>query len=132
MTQTNKINQITDFLSTANLTWLLPNLRQDFVVWKSLNDPVFFEKFSLLNPVGSEITPADFSPSKLALIALDQSSLLDNQSQDFLKGIDDQILQLAMRSICDQTSYNSHQQDLASAGLMALALTYNFQEPTAW
>ena len=132
MLTNNTLDRITNLLRNSNLTWLLPNLRQDFVVWKSLNDPVFFEKFSQLNPIGSEITPADFSPSKLALIALDQSSLLDNQSQDFLKGIDDQILQLAMRSICDQTSYNSHPQDLASAGLMALALTYNFQETNAW
>lgn len=132
MTTNKTIGKITDLLQYSDLSWLLPNLRQDFVVWNSLNDPAFYDKFTQLKPAGSEFAPADFSPSRLALIALDQFNAVNKVSKDLLDSIDGQVLQMAIRSFNDQTLFQANPQNLATAGLIALALAYKHQATNAW
>ena len=130
---TNKtIDRITELLRNSDLTWLLPNLRQDFVVWNSLNDPEFYENFTQLKPAGSKYTPSDFSPSRLALLALDQIKALNKAPRDLLDAIDDQVLQTAIRSFNDQILIQGNSQNLASTGHIALALLYKYRTTNSW
>jgi len=126
------LERLTRLLRDLNLSWLLPNLRQDFLVWKSLIDPEFYDKFIRLNPPGSEITPAHFSPSRLACIALDQSTSDCNDPRDFIDSIDSQLFQMAMRSFYDETQFQTKDQDLATAGLVALAMVHKYRAINSW
>ena len=130
---TNKTtDRLIDRLRNSNLSWLLPNLRQDFLVWNTLNSPDFFEKFIQLKPFGTEFTANDFFPSKLALIALDQTSVLDRNPLNLLDSIDNQVLQKAIQSFNDQTLFQINPQDLPTAGLIALALAYKNRTTGSW
>lgn len=132
MANMKTIDRITEALHAANLSWLLPNLRQDFVVWNSLNDPEFYEKFAQAKPSGSVYSPADFSPSWLALLALGQVSLETTDPQKLFDSIDPQILQTAMRSFSDQAILKTYPQDLASAGMIALACASKYRSTNSW
>src|SRR4030065_474515 len=132
MTQTNKINQITDFLSTANLTWLLPNLRQDFVVWKSLNDPKIFEQLIHQNPPGFDITPQHFSPSRLALLVLEQNQAMVKAPGDVLESINPLVLQSAIRYFNGQSFFDTNPLNITNASLIALALASQYHSTHSW
>src|SRR4030066_1646476 len=132
MTTYKTIDRITELLRNSDLAWLLPNLRQDFMVWKSLNDPEFYEKFVQHKPAGSEFTPIDFSPSRLALIALDQLTALNKEPRELLDSLDNQVLQTAIRSFNDQTLFLTYPHNLATAGLIALALAYKYRTTSSW
>ena len=132
MATIQSINRIAEVLRSSDLTWLLPNLRQDFVIWSGLNDPTFYEKFLQSKPAGSAWIPADFSPGRLALIALDQPNITRLDPQYLLDAVDDQVVQMAMRSFNDQTIFQVMPQDLPTAGLIALALAYQVRANNSW
>src|SRR4030042_2858493 len=126
------MDRLIGLLRNSNLSWLLPNLRQDIVIWNSLNNPEFLEKFMQVKPSGSEFTAADFSPSRLALISLDQISSLNKDPQDLLDSIDNLVLQTASRSFSDQTLFQIYPQELSTAGLIALALANRYRTTSSW
>jgi tetratricopeptide (TPR) repeat protein len=126
------MDRLIELLQNSNLSWLLPNLRQDFVIWNSLNNPEFFEKLIQAKSSGSEFTAGDFSPSRLVLIALDQFDLKNKNNQNFLESIDNQIIQTAIRSFNDRSLFQINPQDLPNAGLIALALASRYQKTNSW
>jgi tetratricopeptide (TPR) repeat protein len=126
------MDRLIELLQISNLSWLLPNLRQDFVIWNSLNNPAFYEKFIQSKSSGSEYTASDFSPSRLVLIALDQFDFLNKIDQDFLESIDNQILQTAIRSFNDRTLFQTNPQDLQNVGHITLALANNYLTTNSW
>ncbi len=132
MATTKTIDRITEDLHSSNLSWLLPNLRQDFVVWNSLNDPTFYEKFVHAKPDGSVYSPADFSPSRLALLALGQPNCERIDPSNLFDLVDPQVVQTAMRSFSDQAILKTYPQDLASAGMIALASAYKYRSANSW
>jgi Flp pilus assembly protein TadD len=132
MTTTKTIDRITETLRNSELSWLLPNLRQDFVVWNCLNEPTFFEKFIQSKPDGSAYVPDDFSPSRLALLALGQTDIDKGDPRNLLDSVDQQVVQMALRSFTDQTIFQGKLQDLANAGLIALALADNYRTTNSW
>lgn len=132
MTTHRTLERLIEQLQNSNLIWLLPNLRQDYVVWNNLNDPEFYEKFIQLKLSGLEFSPSDFSPSRLANIALDQINALNSDPRDLLDSIDNQTLQTAIRRFNDQTLFQINPQDLASAGLIALALAHKYRSVGTW
>jgi hypothetical protein len=81
------MDRLIGLLRNSNLSWLLPNLRQDIVIWNSLNNPEFFEKFIQVKPSGSEFTAADFSPSRIVNF-FGSNQLLNKALQDLLDSID--------------------------------------------
>ena len=126
------MDRLIGLLRNSNLSWLLPNLRQDIVIWNSLNNPEFLEKFMQVKPSGSEFTAADFSPSRIALISLDQISSLNKAPQDLLDSIDNLVLQTATRSFNDQTLFQIDPQDLSTAGRIALVLANRYRTTSSW
>jgi len=132
MATIQSINRITEALRSSDLAWLLPNLRQDFVVWNSLNDSTFYEKFLQSKPAGLTYVPDDFSPSRLALLALKQSNTMAIDSKNLLDSVDDQVVRMAIRSFNDQTLFQANPQDLATAGLIALALADKYRTANSW
>ena len=130
---TNKTtDRLIDLLRNSNLSWLLPNLRQDLLVWNTLNNPDFFEKFTQLKPLGTEFSANDFFPSRLALLALDQTNALDKGPLNLLDSVDNQVLQTAIQSFTDQTLFQENPKDIATAGLFALALAYKYRTTGSW
>jgi len=130
---TNKTtDRLIDLLRNSNLSWLLPNLRQDFLVWNTLNNPDFLEKFIQLKPYGMNFSAKEFFPSRLALIALDQTSALDKDPLNLLDFINNQVLLTAIQSFNDQALFQINPQDLGTAGLIALALAYKQRTTGSW
>jgi tetratricopeptide (TPR) repeat protein len=132
MTTTKTIDRITETLRNSALAWLLPNLRQDFVVWNCLNEPTFFEKFIQSKPDGSAYVPDDFSPCRLALLALGQINTTNSGTKNLLDSVDPQVVLTALRSFNDQTILQANPQDMSSAGLIALALADNYRTTNSW
>ena len=132
MSTIKTIDRIAETLRNSDLAWLLPNLRQDVVVWNSLNDTTFYEKFILSKPGRSAFCPNDFSPSKLALIALGQTNTEGIEPGNIIDSIDFQVVQNAIRSFNDQTVFEVIPQDLTRAGLIALALTDMYRSTNSW
>jgi tetratricopeptide (TPR) repeat protein len=128
----NTLNRITELLHSSNLSWLLSNLRQDFVVWNSLNDPTFYEKFIQSKPAESVYSPADFSPSRLALLALGQPDCAEIVPQNLFDLVEPQILQSALRSFSDQVILKTYPQDLASAGMISIASAHKYHSTGSW
>ncbi len=102
------------------------------VVWSALNDLTFFEKVIQQKPSQADYLPADFSPSQLALLALDQNGLPGISAQNLPDTIDEQLIPLAMRNLGDQPSIHPSTQDLASAGLAALTFLNQYQRSSSW
>ncbi len=132
MASIQSINRITEALRSSDLAWLLPNLRQDFVVWNSLNDSTYYEKFLQSKPAGSSYIPDDFAPGRIAILALGQANTTVIDPKNLLDSIDDQVLQMAIRSFNDQTLFQANPQDLAIAGLIALASAYKYRTTHSW
>ncbi len=126
------IESLVKLLHTSNLSWLLPNLRQDFLVWQALLDPDFFEKFTLHQSGVFPDDADDFSPHRLALLALEQYSALDDRANDHLGSIDPALLQEAARLLTGHTLLATYSNDLASAGLIALGMAENFSSTHTW
>ncbi|MFZ2096565.1 MAG: tetratricopeptide repeat protein [Anaerolineales bacterium] len=132
MTPIPTIHRITETLRGSDLSWLLPNLRQDHVVWDSILDPAFLDHFLQSQPADSTYLPEDFSPGRLALIALSQSGSSKQDARNTLDSVDEEVIQTAIRSFQDQTLFESDQQDLATAGLIALALLSMYIHTNSW
>ena len=132
MATIKSINRIAEALRSSDLAWLLPSLRQDFVIWNSLNDSTYVEQFLQSKPAGSTFIPDDFSPGRLALLALDQPNTTWIDPKNLLDSIDDQVIQMAIRTFNDQTLFQANPQDLATAGLIALALAYHYRTTDSW
>ena len=125
------IDRLTRLLREQNLSWLLPVLRQDFLVWNGVIDPEFIERFSQLNPAGTALTSADFSPARLALIALDHPTSLKGPG-NLIDTVDSQLIQMAIRSFNDQMLLQDSPHYLAEAGLLALALADKYRATNSW
>ena len=125
-------DRISYILRNSDLSWLLPNVRQDFIIWNSLNDIQFYDKFIQTKPAGTPYTAEDFTPSHLALIALDQYPIIEHDSKNILDAMDNQVIQMAIRRANDQTMLNSDRASLEDAGLLALAMAYNQQVTASW
>jgi Flp pilus assembly protein TadD/AraC-like DNA-binding protein len=132
MTSSKSIDRITEILRNSELTWLLPNLRQDFVVWNTLNEPAFFDKFIQSKPDGSNYIPEDFAPSNLALLVLGQTNKTGSDPKNLIDSIDQQVVQTALHRLNEQTIIQANPQDLANSGLIALALANNFRVTNTW
>jgi len=132
MATIQSINRVTEVLRLSDLAWLLPNLRQDFVVWNSLIDSTYYEKFLQSKPAESSFIPDDFSPGRLALISLDQPNVTGIDPKNLLDSIDDQIVRMAIRSYNDQSLFQANPQDLATAGLIAIALADKYRTTNSW
>lgn len=132
MATIQSIDRITEDLRSSDLAWLLPNLRQDFGVWNSLNDSTYYEMFLQSKSAGSAYIPDDFSPGRLALLALDQVNTTAIDPKNLFDSIDDQVIQMAIRSFNDQTLFHVDPQDLSTAGLIALAQVYKYRATNSW
>ncbi len=132
MTTLKTIDRIVETLRKSNLAWLLPNLRQDVLVWSTLNNPIFYEKFIQSKPAESDFVAEDFSPSKLSLIALGQPYITGIEPKNLLDSIDQQVVKNALRGFNDQTIFEVVPQDLASAGSIALALADLHRSSSSW
>jgi hypothetical protein len=97
-----------------------------------LNDPEFYDQLIHSKQPGSVLSPTDFSPSRLALIALGQSGCESIDPKNLFNSIDPQIFQTALRSFSDQTILKTNPQDLASAGMIALATAYKYCSANSW
>jgi tetratricopeptide (TPR) repeat protein len=132
MTTYQAISRITDLLNRMNLSWILPNLRQDNVVWNYLTQLNHLDDFIQDGSIGAVLTPEDLAPSKLALRALGQIDLANNETWNILESIDDQIVKSAIRSFNDLSIFLADRQNLATAGLLALALANKYQTSSSW
>ena len=119
-------------LQKYNLSWLLPNLRQDHVIWTSINEPGYFEKFCQARPLGSEFTSSDFSPGRLGLIALNQTDINSISPVNLLESIDPKILHEAIDKFNNQALFQNYPQDLANAARIALVLSHMYQTTSSW
>ena len=125
-------DRIIEILHNSNLSWLLPNLRQDFLVWNSLNEPELFEKFILSIPAEAVFSARDFFPARLALLELGQTTRGDLDRLNLFSSIDQQLIQAAVRSFSDQVILKTYPQDLAGAGMIALAAAYKYRSSNSW
>ncbi len=132
MANSKTINRITDILRDSGLLWLLPNLRQDFVIWSALKDLSFLEKVIQSKPDKATQYPADFSPGKLALLALDLSDLPTIDLQNHLDSIDEQAVPMAMLHSNEYNSMGAGPHRLASAGLVALKWINKYNAAHTW
>ncbi len=124
----NKVNRIIEILRDLDLPWLLPNLRQDFIVWNALNEPEFIERVARSEPS----SPGDFSPGNLALLALDQPRIVTDHPASSLDALDRPAVNLAIHSAQARLSLGPAAQDLASAGLVALSWLENYNQAHSW
>ena len=126
------MEEILELLHKSNLSWLLPNLRQDLVIWTSLNEPVFFDKFCHCKPANLEFTSTDFSAGRLALIALGQSHALPLDPANLLDCVDQKLLHESIDSFNNQALFQNDPQDLANAARIALALAHVHHITRSW
>jgi len=132
MSAADAIDRISEFLQNNNLNWLLPNIRQDRVVWNGLSDRIFFEEYVRLLSQGQEILAEHFSPCRLALYALGQDEAVHKDPWDLLDSIDEQVLQTAIHDFNDHSLFLDETQDLLTAGQVAIALASTQRKTNAW
>ena len=126
------MEEILELLQKSNLSWLLPNLRQDQVIWNSLIEPVFFDKFCQYKPANLELTSTDFSAGRLALIALGQSHALPLCPLNLLDCVDQKMLHESVDSFNNRALFQNDPQDLANAARIALALAHIHHNTKSW
>jgi Flp pilus assembly protein TadD len=132
MTPSILLNRIAETLQESGMPWLLPNLRQDQCVWSQLNDAVFFKQLEQCKPDNPTTLPQDFSPGRLALIAMDQDGFIGEFALESLDSVDDQLIQLAIRKSQDESLFENAPQNLATAGVMALVLLSRYTHNNSW
>lgn len=126
------LQRIAETLQDAELAWLLPNLRQDAVIWNALNEAGFYEKLIQSKPAAEAFAPADFNPARLALLAAGQLLPTNAERVTWIDAIDAQVIQMAARSFNDQTIFTTGPQDLPAAGMIALAMLDMFRASHSW
>ncbi|HSB65444.1 MAG TPA: hypothetical protein VLD65_02640, partial [Anaerolineales bacterium] len=124
------INRISQILKESGLSWLLPNIRQDIVVWGALNDAALVDRVTQLHPSYSDYRPKDFSPSKLAHLASDLCDIarvnldqpLDSMDRQFTQVVNNNRLPLLSAAV----------KELASADSSALTWLNQFNQTKSW
>ncbi len=124
----DKVNRIIEILRDLGLPWLLPNLRQDFILWNALNEPAFIDRLIQVKPSA----PHDFSPGNLALLALDHPRIVTTRTGGPLDVLDRPVVNLAIHSAEARQALGPAAQDLASAGLVALSALENYGQTHSW
>jgi len=106
--------------------WVIPALRQDDLIWQSLQDPKFGEQ--ALRHIGSQ--PDDWSPASLALLASGYNQHIS------LETLNPEIRQNALHAFEQFVKPASpHAYDrltLAKSGLLAIALVERFNRVGSW
>jgi tetratricopeptide (TPR) repeat protein len=132
MTLSFLLDPITETLQESGLSWMLPNLRQDLNVWASLNDPKFFEQLEQSKPDQSTYLAQDFSPAKLALLAVRQADFWGLTIPESFDGVNEQLIDMAIRKSEEGAFFRRVPQDLATAGVMALTLFAKHTRNNTW
>jgi len=127
----NIIRELKTALEQADQTRVLRALRQEPLVWSSLEDEEFFSKV-LAHTRGR----ADYwSPASLSLLALDQGEvfqqLMSSPEQAIENGLRTQALS-AYDSYMNSSPAASHLLSLPQAGLLALALRERWRLNGSW
>ena len=106
--------------------WVIPALRQDDLIWQSLQDPKFGEQ--ALRHIGSQ--PDDWSPASLALLA---SGYNQHISLDTLNPEIRQNALHAFEQFVKPASPHAYDRlTLAKSGLLAIALVERFNRVGSW
>lgn len=118
MIETTFLKELQSSIAATDLPRVIAALRQDSVIWKSLQDPEFFQKALLKNAN----QPENWSPANLALLALDIPAAEQGQPSDSLKAdlqfpLDTSIRRRAARAY--ELSANGHNASFNEEGLMA-------------
>jgi tetratricopeptide (TPR) repeat protein len=105
-------------LSPADALRIIPCLKQDPIIWQSLQDPVFSDK--VLNKIGNK--PTLWHPAMLALLTLGVDDISESLLADASLPLESSLCQEAIRAY--EATLNAPQipADLHQAGLLALAL----------
>ncbi len=124
---TSLIQCLKTTLPAPSVPEVLVSLHQDRVVWKELLNPEFLNKVCFQITVQENIQVTDWSPARLALIAL---------NQPLKAGIN---LELLPAKLLDQSTHdyinlvrNQEEPDLARAGVIALALADRNRLTNSW
>jgi len=113
--------ELRDFLSEETCKWVLPALRQDPLIWESLQDLDLVSQAKSL--IGSD--PYRWTPANLALVSLGYDDSTENIiDHPTLSGEIDQTIRSIEKSRIQAPPHSS----LAQAGLIALAQLKRTQE----
>jgi Tfp pilus assembly protein PilF len=132
MTDRKSITRIGQILQDAGLSWLLPNLRQDFVVWNALNDLVFLDKVLLSPPRVAGFHPKDLSPCKLAAAAFDQPGYTWTSTPTTPVATPDPFPRTNCTGRDEQQPGSGAVRELASAGTAALTWLDRYAVTHSW
>jgi hypothetical protein len=132
MTATKSIDLLAGFLTQHNLSWLLPNLRQDLVIWKAINNQQFLSEYLTLVQQGQRIFADTFSPIRLALFSMGQYDLIHKEPWELINSIDNQASQSVYESFREQSEDEYDTQDLQTVCQIAIALENTQRKTNSW
>ena len=124
MTKLNPIIYLKETLPEESWPWVIPALRQDSVVWASLQDQDFLKL--AIQQIGH--LPKRWSPLNLALTSLGVDSAIQELGTLPLEEISPYLHQQAARAFENHTNEDPIPVDLQQAGLLALYFSENNME----
>jgi len=124
MTKLNPIIYLKETLPEESWPWVIPALRQDSIVWESLQDQDFLKL--AIQQIGH--LPKRWSPLNLALTSLGVDSTIRELGTLPLEEISPYLHQLVARAYKNHTNEDPIPVDLQQAGLLALYFSENNTE----
>ena len=113
------IQQLKHTIPESSWSWVLAALRQDRVVWESLQSENFYQE--ALQTIGNN--PVEWSPAGLALLAIKRPITLEKLQTSPLQPIDDKLRHMAACAFEELVKGDQEgNMTLSQAGLLALSL----------
>jgi tetratricopeptide (TPR) repeat protein len=121
------IQYLKNSLPAQAIPQVLASLRQDPVVWQTLQGPEFLEKFYSQVIAQGSAQLVDWSPARMALTALNQPYAATNAAGEYPPELLTHV-SLGYQNLIQ----NPDELDLARAGAIALALTQRNRQGGSW
>jgi tetratricopeptide (TPR) repeat protein len=116
MTKLSPIIYLKDTLPEDSWSWVIPSLRQDSIIWESLQDQDFLKL--AIQEIG--LNPKDWTPLNLALLSLGGDLAVNELGTVPLEETSPYLHQQSVQAYQNHTGKNPPPVDISQAGFLAL------------
>ncbi len=124
------IRYLKDTFKEEDWPWIIPSLRQDSLIWKTLNNLEFLKQAII--ELGNK--PKNWSPINIALVFLGETNHLGERTESTNLHFSKVLIQNSISTFETQTSKNPLEMNLGLAGLLSIYLYENpdVPKPIEW
>lgn len=128
----NLLSEIQQLFPAKDSAHFLAGLRQDPLVWASLQSPEVFEKLTTVTKAEIELGEMPWTPARIALLEISSPQTPADLSQNPMPPVEEDLLKKALSAYENVNKNGQMPGSLAEAGLIAIALRERRRLKPSW